>query len=279
MSVINHYGPVVQQYGSPEQLAQQDPRLLNQIITELGQSGEAQDQAAYEQLKEYYSPSVGGGAFIVHQDMKDAMTRQQQAYAQPVQPQPTGNPVYNAAVAAAKKSEPVITQAAVPDASTGEPKVIVMKPSSYWDTGAVTPESPMTMGKPEVIRESGVKLEPPTGYQIVPGSIKTSDSNIEYQVQPTSNVPAGLTPEKIVAAQPSKGFAEDLASGLSQVLGGQRQSFSSVGASVGVSSSKFMTPSEKSAVKTVGLATVTVLTVPAAPIVGLTAKGVVAGQA
>jgi len=185
MSVINHYGPVVQQYGSPEQLAQQDPRLLNQIITELGQSGEAQDQAAYEQLKEYYSPSVGGGAFIVHQDMKDAMTRQQQAYAQPVQPQPTGNPVYNAAVAAAKKSEPVITQAAVPDASTGEPKVIVMKPSSYWDTGAVTPESPMTMGKPEVIRESGVKLEPPTGYQIVPGSIKTSDSNIEYQVQST----------------------------------------------------------------------------------------------
>ena len=115
MSVINRYGPVVQQYGSPEQLAQQDPRLLNQIITELGQSGEAQDQAAYEQLKEYYSPSVGGGAFIVHQDMKDAMTRQQQAYAQPVQPQPTGNPVYNAAVAAAKKSEPVITQAAVPD--------------------------------------------------------------------------------------------------------------------------------------------------------------------
>lgn len=282
MSVINRYGPVVQQYGSPEQLAQQDPRLLNQIITELGQSGEAQDQAAYEQLKEYYSPSVGGGAFIVHQDMKDAMTRQQQAYAQPVQPQPTGNPVYNAAMAAAKKSEPVITQAPTPAAKTESGYVTdatQLPKSSYW-TATPSPEKPsvLNVSGTQLTSAGGTKITPPSGYAAVnikPTVIEQEGVKVDavsYDLAPLPD--KSVTPQSIVASQPSQGFLADLASGLSKTTLNVKQSLPGLGVSV----SGMMTPGEKSAVKTTGLIAVAGLAPVAGPAVGIGAKAVLAGE-
>jgi hypothetical protein len=69
--------------------------------------------------------------FVVHQEMKDAMTRQQEAYAKPVTAQPTGNPVYNATHSSQESQLVSPTEASS--------VVQVLTPNDFWK--APTPET------------------------------------------------------------------------------------------------------------------------------------------
>ncbi|MFA5365454.1 MAG: hypothetical protein WC325_09780, partial [Candidatus Bathyarchaeia archaeon] len=265
MSVIQKYAPVSQQHGSFQALAQSDPRLASQILTELSLSSDPQDQAAYQQLgQQGYVAGGYGGGFVVHQEMKDAMTRQQQAYAAPVVNQPTSNPVYNQVQA--QKSEPAITQAPIAVTPEQPPKVIVMKPSNYW-TFKPSPSEPMSdMGKPSRIAETSAKIVPPPGERVV--SVEPVDNAIEYRTEPIPVPPKDL-------GEQAKDFVSNFASGIGKVLTGQRQSLPLSGLPV----AETLTPQERGAVKTVGLTTVAVLAPVAGQAVGVGALGVAGSEA
>jgi hypothetical protein len=252
MSVIQKYASTSQQYGSFQALAQSDPQLASQMAAELSRSSDPQDQAALQTLRDSgVSVPIGGGGFVVHPEMKAAMTRQQEAYA-------VVNP----------KREPAITQA--PVAPEQPPKVVVMKLSNYWAFKPSPSQPTSDMGKPSNIAQSGVKIEAPEGYRVVSGSIKPTTTGIEYQIEPKSAQPV---PQQDLGTQ-AKDFASNFASGIGKVLIGQRQSLPLSGVPV----AETLTPQERGAVKTVGLATVTVLAPAAGPVVGVGSLGVVGGE-
>jgi hypothetical protein len=259
MSVVGKYAGVVKQYGTPESLASQDPRLLNQIITELGQSGEAQDQAAYEQLKTYYNPNVGGGGFVIHQDMKDAMTRQQQAYAAPAPVAPSSNPIYNQANAGVEGN---IKQSNVEAVKTVSPLLALTTIAANTSDRAILNEAAKQFYPSDKV-VSKIEFNP---------NSKVFTTYYEAKPVPAPQVQAAPSQD---LGQQAKGFASDFFSGIGKVLTGQRQSLPSLGLPVGDT----LTAGERGAVKNVGLATVAILAIPAGPAVGVSYVGVAGGEA
>jgi hypothetical protein len=176
---MQKYSGVAQQYGSPQALAQQDPQLMNQMVNELSQSSDPQDQAAYQQLaSQGYVAGGYGGGFVVHPEMKQAMTKQQEAYAPKAVPQKSnaeqaveamqkqaqanvqGKNIVQASVQAEIQEpvlqQPVLRQGPVLDASYYAPK------SDYWKT-----PTPETIGKVGPIgKTDNIKIEPPAGYAV-----------------------------------------------------------------------------------------------------------------
>ncbi len=87
-----------------------------------------------------------GGGFVIHPDMKAAMTRQQEAYATP-----------------------------------SLPKKGALTPSNYWSTD-YNPTA--FLHNPDI-----VKIVPPEGQRVVPGSIKLADDKtFSYQLEPITSV-------------------------------------------------------------------------------------------
>ncbi|MFA5365676.1 MAG: hypothetical protein WC325_10900 [Candidatus Bathyarchaeia archaeon] len=260
MSVVSRYANVAQQYGSPEAFASQDPRLMNQMINELSQSNLAEDQAAYQQLQPYYNPNAGGGGgFVVHQEMKDAMTRQQQAYAPTVTPQPTGNPVYNQANTSMQSN---IKQSNVEAVKTVSPlQALTTIAANTSDRAILNEAAKQFYPKDKVV--SKIEYNP-----------NSKVFTTHYEAKPVVTPQAQAAPSQDLGQQ-AKGFAADFASGISKVLTGQRQSLPLSGLSVGDT----LTAGERGAIKNVGLATVSVLAIPAGPVVGASSLSVAGGEA
>ncbi len=105
--------------------------------------------------------------FVIHQDMKDAMTRQQQAYAAPAVSQPTGNPVYNAT----HDSEGNVLESALQE-------------SNIVNAPVPTP--------------SPTPTEPPSDYWVNPAT-----KSFETATAQASSTPAPAPVEKVVVVQPS----------------------------------------------------------------------------